>query len=202
MSLELWLIRHGQTTWNAEGRIQGQTNSQLSELGIQQAKRLAERLEGEIFDFAYSSDSDRARHTGELALPKAELQFDERLREISFGLIEGKTHAELNEEEQAWFAHYRQDPYQRSIPQGESWKQHIERLAAWMDDLPSSGRAVAFSHGGSIRAVIFSILGYPKNYEWNLSFENTGITRLRITETSKLILSINDSAHLETLNRG
>ena len=200
MSLELWLIRHGETFWNAEGRIQGHLNSDLSDLGVKQAKQLGERLKGEVFDVVYSSDSDRAMQTAGFALPSAELVLDERLREISFGLVEGKTHAELNDEELAWFAHYREDPYNHSIPQGESWKMHIARLADWMSDLPSSGRVIAFSHGGSVRAALFSIVGHPKRYEWNMSFNNTGITKLRLSKETKMILSVNDTAHLEGFN--
>lgn len=197
MNLELWLIRHGQTSWNAEGRIQGQMDSDLSELGLKQAAKLAERLKGETFDHVYSSDSKRAKQTGEIALPNADFVLDERLREIGFGRVEGKTHAELSEEESAWFEHFRQDPYNHRIPEGESWQEHIARLADWMTGLPKEGRAIAFTHGGSVRAVIFSILGYPKRYEWNLSFHNTGITKLRLEAQTKMILSINDTAHLE-----
>ena len=159
MSLELWLIRHGQTDWNAEGRIQGQMNSQLSELGVRQAERLQERLKRASFDSFFSSDSDRAHKTGQIALPEAEFKLDTRLREISFGVLEGKTYNELSDQELDWFEHYRKDPYNRSVPEGESWQQHIARVADWMTDLPDSGRVVAFSHGGSIRAAIFSILG-------------------------------------------
>jgi len=200
MSLELWLIRHGETFWNAEGRIQGHLNSDLSELGVKQAKELGKRLKGQEFDVVYSSDSDRAKQTASFALPSAELNLDERLREISFGLIEGRTHEELTDEERDWFAHYRKDPYNHSIPQGESWKTHIARLAEWMSGLPSSGRVIAFSHGGSVRAALFSIVGHPKSYEWNMSFHNTGITKLRLSSESKMILSVNDTAHLEDMD--
>jgi 2,3-bisphosphoglycerate-dependent phosphoglycerate mutase len=56
MALELWLVRHAETDWNAEKRIQGQSHSQLSSLGIRQAKHLAKRLQYENFDRIYSSD--------------------------------------------------------------------------------------------------------------------------------------------------
>lgn len=199
-TLELWLIRHGETNWNAEGRIQGQMNSQLTPKGIQQAEVLRRRLERQSFDYVYSSDSDRAQHTAQLALPGYSPQLDRRLRELSYGAIEGKTEAEFNAEERSLRAAMYKDPFNRRMPGGETYSELIKRISAWMGDLPKTGRAVAFSHGGTIRAAVFSLIGHPKAYEWNLFTGNTGITRLRLSEASKVVVTLNDTAHLESLD--
>lgn len=198
--LELWLIRHGQTDWNAEGRIQGQTNSQLTDLGKRQAQKLAERIEHESFDAIYSSDSDRARDTARTVYPKENIIFDKRLRERHFGTFEGKVRAEFTTEELELYNHVREDPVNRTLPNGETWTDMRVRVSAWMAELPSEGRAIAFSHGGAIRAALHSILDFPQHYEWNILFTNTGITRLHLYQTQKVIVTVNDSAHLEALN--
>ena len=200
VELELWLVRHGETEWNKEGRIQGQMNSQLSSLGILQAKRLAKRLQGEHFDYIYASDSERAQHTARLVFPERDLILDARLRELNYGVLEGKTVAEFSPEEakmrQAMYA----DPLHNRAEGGETWLELIERVAKWLAALPEGGRVIAFSHGGTIRAAVFSLIGYPKAYEWNLMFGNTGITRLRLSEKTKLIVALNDTAHVEDLD--
>lgn len=198
-TLELWLIRHGETNWNAEGRIQGQMNSQLTPKGIWQAQALSRRLAHEAFDHVYSSDSDRAQHTARLALPGSELQLDKRLRELNYGVIEGKTEAEFSAEERTLRAAMYQDPFSRRMPGGETWSELIARIGGWISELPKSGRVIAFSHGGTIRAAVFSLIGHPKAYEWNLLMGNTGITRLRLSEVSKVVVTLNDTAHLESL---
>ncbi len=198
--LELWLIRHGETTWNAERRIQGQTNTPLSDLGIRQAEKLAERLKGLNFDQVYSSDLDRASHTAKLALESANPMFDKRLREIHFGLFEGKRHADFNSEEEEIYAYYKEDPYERRIPGGECWRDLGDRAESWLKDLPKEGKVIAFSHGGTIRSALFRLIGYPNNYEWTAHFSNTSITRLSIEPKLVTLITVNDHAHIENLH--
>ena len=86
MSTELILIRHGQTVWNSERRMQGQRNSALSALGRAQARALARRMQSESFDHLYSSDLDRALETAQAIAETTghEIRIDARLRERSF----------------------------------------------------------------------------------------------------------------------
>ena len=195
--LDLWLVRHGETDWNAERRIQGQQNSQLSPLGLRQARVLAQRLQSETFDRVYSSDSARAQDTARVVFPNGHLCLDERLRELSYGVLEGKTTAEFTPAETAMRQAMYQDPLNRRADGGETWLELIARVGDWLDSLPKRGRVIAFSHGGTIRAAVFSFIDPPKAYEWNLTFGNTGITRLRLSGTSKVVVTLNDTAHLE-----
>ena len=196
--LELWLIRHGETTHNFERRIQGQFDSELTELGVAQAKKLAPRLAQQTFDQVYSSDLKRAHDTAQLALPDADIILDKRLREISFGVLEDKTQDELSDDERDIYVHVKADRFNRAAPGGESWSEHVKRTESWLADLPKTGRVAAFAHGGCVRALVFSILQHhPKNYEWNVVAHNTSISKFSFGESGAFILSLNDAAHLE-----
>jgi len=94
-------IRHGETAWNADGRVQGHRDIELNERGREQALALAAVLAGEAIDAVYSSDLQRARETAEaFALPAGlTVRTDAQLRERTFGRLEGFTFAEI---EQRW----------------------------------------------------------------------------------------------------
>ena len=194
---KLWLIRHGETVWNTERRIQGHKDSPLSSRGTEQVQRLADRLRGEAFDCVYSSDSGRALQTARTVFPDAGIKLDERLRELSYGVLEGKTDAEYTQKEREMRQAMRDDPYTYQVTGGESWRDLMTRVEAWLSSL-ENGRVVAFSHGWAIRAAIFVLIGHqPKGHEWKFAFDNTGMTRVHLTDTSNIILGLNDTAHLE-----
>ena len=197
--LDLWLIRHGETDWNREGRIQGQTDVPLNDLGVKQAERLAERLTHQQFDAVYASDSERAHRTAEIALSGRDICLDERLREISFGALEGKTHAEFTDDERRAYGAHRADPYDVALPQGESWADLQMRVKAWLASLPPEGRVAAFSHGGTVRALLLSIIQPPHSLSWHFRFGNTSVTKLRVKEERTLIETVGDVSHLENM---
>lgn len=193
--LELWLIRHAQTIWNAERRIQGQSDAPLSARGVAQAEQLALRLKSLQFERVYSSDTRRALHTAEIALGGKKVEQEPRLREMSYGMLEGKVRSELAGAERETFTAYWRDPYKVALPQGESWCDLDARVAGWLNDLPPTGKVAAFSHGGTIRSALFYVTGTPKKREWNALFGTTSITRLWLGE-AKTVVSLNDTAHL------
>ena len=197
--LELWLIRHGESTWNRENRVQGHSDVPLSEPGVAQAEALARRLQAQRFDAVFSSDLQRAHHTARLALPGAEICCDARLREIHFGVLEGKIWEGLGGDEGRILESWREDPYLNRLPQGESYRDLAERVAAWLDDLPRAGRVAAFAHGGTIRSALYRFTGQPDGHNWRFFIDNTSISRLVIGEQGTIIHSVNDAAHLEGL---
>ena len=89
--MKLYIIRHGETAWNVEGRLQGQTDTELNENGVRLAKVTAEGLKNIPFDLGISSPLRRAKHTAELVLAgrNVPLTTDDRLMELSFGSWEG-----------------------------------------------------------------------------------------------------------------
>ncbi len=198
--LELWLIRHGETDWNYDGRIQGSADVPLNGIGVRQAERLAARLLDVRFDLVYSSDLVRARLTAETALPGIELRFDARLRELCYGVFEGKTWEGMNAEEAAQARHWSEDRYGRRIPGGESYGDLMDRVAAFRADLPASGRVAVFSHGGTIRSALYGVLGRPQANTWRVDIDNTSITRLRFSERGATLVTVNDHAHLVGLD--
>jgi broad specificity phosphatase PhoE len=145
----LLLVRHGETDWNADGRLQGQTDRPLSDFGRRQAQRLAGELEREEIEAIYSSDLSRARETAEilgerLGLPVA---LDPELREKDWGTWEGLTAVERDRVEFV----------------GESTEAHQERMLRALrrisDRHPGSGCVLVVTHGGSMRRVQTVALG-------------------------------------------
>ena len=192
---ELWLLRHAQTVWNAEKRIQGQRDAPLSPGGVRQARLLADSLRGVQFDSVYSSDTGRAVRTAQLVFGEREILLEPRLREMSYGTLEGQTRAGLPGAELEAFRAYRQRPYEVKTPGGESWLELDARVFAWLAELPETGRVAAVTHGGTLRSALFYLTGAPKKREWNVLFGNTSVTRLRLG-AQKILVSLNDTAYL------
>jgi broad specificity phosphatase PhoE len=138
----LLLVRHGETDWNAEGRLQGHTDRPLNEHGRRQARALAERLAGDGVDAIYSSDLARARETAEIVGERLGLPVvtDPDLRERNWGSWEGLTGSERDHVEyvgEAIDAH------------GERVVQAVRRIA---EQHPGQ-RIVVVTHGGSLRRI-------------------------------------------------
>jgi 2,3-bisphosphoglycerate-dependent phosphoglycerate mutase len=136
-STTLLVIRHGETAWNAEHRIQGHLDIPLSPAGIRQAAYLAERLAGESIDAVYSSELARAWLT---AVPFAarlglEIVADTRLRERSFGVFEGLTLDEIAAQHPEAFRRWRERDPGWAIDGGESGRQLIDRVLAALSRL-------------------------------------------------------------------
>ncbi len=204
-TLELWLVRHGETEWNASGRIQGFSDVALSQVGIGQAEALAARMEHETFDAVYSSDLESAHLTAKTVFPNAMVQLDERLREFNFGRFEGRTWKTMPEEEHKQMTVWFLGPYDQKVPEGESSDDLRARVASFVADLPKTGRVIAFAHGGTIAALVHLITRRPpvtawqKAGSWRFRFANTSISKLAFSERYNTVLSLNDAAHLETL---
>ncbi|NDD30605.1 MAG: histidine phosphatase family protein [Proteobacteria bacterium] len=195
--LELWLLRHGETDWNSAHRWQGQTDVPLNAAGMKQAGRVAHRLRAERFDAVYSSDLGRARMTALLAYPHGTPIFDMRLRELSFGKLEGKRWDDMTQVERRVVETWWNDPYADCLPDGESYKQLEERLVEWRSTLPKAGRFLVVTHGGPIRSLLWEIMGVPRNRSWTVLLDNCSLTRLSYHEERATVVTVNDCAHLD-----
>ena len=152
MSTELVLIRHGETVWNSERRMQGQRNSALSTLGRAQARALAKRLQGESFDVLYSSDLDRALETARAiaAATGQEIRIEPRLRERCFGIFEGLTRDEMATHHPAEYARFRERDPDYCMPGGESARTFHERCMGVLQEIVAQHvgrRIVVVAHG-------------------------------------------------------
>jgi len=148
---ELYLVRHGQTEWSANGRHTSVTDLPLTEHGEQQALALRGHLDPADFDLVLSSPRLRARHTAELAgfTGAHEPQLDEDLAEWSYGDYEGLTSPEIAEDVPGWTI------WSHPVPGGESAEAVATRLDRVVARVRDSGvdRALCFGHGHALRAL-------------------------------------------------
>ncbi|KPP85558.1 MAG: putative phosphoglycerate mutase [Rhodobacteraceae bacterium HLUCCO07] len=157
----LYLLRHGQTTWNAAGRVQGQLESELSELGRDHARRQGEilaRLDLPEGLGVYCSPQRRTRQTAELALGALGLEplFDDRLKEIHLGAWEGRYYADLTAQDRAFFEGRSTLMLCLDGP-GETLADMQVRVGAFLDDL--DGPALVVSHGVALTVLRGLVLG-------------------------------------------
>ena len=132
-------------------------------------------------------------------MPGQEILVDARLKEINFGVYEGKTSEELTEEERDNVHNWWSNPYVRKLEGGESMLCVNNRVKQWMDELPSQCEVAVFTHGGVIRNSVWEVVGRPLEGSWRLSVENTSITVIEYSADKSVIRKVNDSAHLENL---
>ena len=158
----IYFIRHGETDWNAEARLQGQRDVPLNDLGRVQAEEAGRRLRelvGRPEDLDYvASPLGRARETMErlreaIGLHPSAYRTDERLRELTFGAWEGMTWKEVRKAEPQLAALREQDKWHYAPPGGgESYAMLVERIRPFLDDLTRD--TVVVAHGGVARAFL------------------------------------------------
>jgi len=151
----LLLIRHGETAWNAESRIQGQLDVPLSNTGIWQAGRLAQRLADERIDAIYASDLTRAWLTAQPISQARQIEPlpEVRLRERHFGIFQGHTLETIAKQWPAEFAAWRERNPDWIIPEGESGTRFIARVLEALDEIThrhAGGTVAVVAHGGCL----------------------------------------------------
>jgi alpha-ribazole phosphatase len=163
---KFFLVRHGQTDWNKEGRYQGQADTALNAAGEEQARIAAMQFSDKSIDAIYSSDLQRARHTAEaigerLGLP---VHLDARLREINHGIWEGMLYTDIMRE----FAHEMKErdinPVHARAPEGESVAEVSDRVWAAADEIAQQypdGTVVLVSHGLALAVLACAGHGFP-----------------------------------------
>ncbi|MEK6594030.1 MAG: histidine phosphatase family protein [Pseudomonadota bacterium] len=148
----LILIRHGETVWNREHRMQGQQDSPLTEVGERQARQLGRRFRDEKFGALYSSDLGRAHRTAQSVADATgrSIIVDTRLRERHFGVFEGLTGDEIERNYPREFLCFRSRDPAYAVPGGESALQFRERCLACLNELAgrhAGERVVVVTHG-------------------------------------------------------
>jgi len=144
--MELWLVRHGETTFSAGKRVAGWSDPPLTERGREQAAALKAVVDGTAFDGLWSSDLRRAVESARLI--QGEPRTDPRLRECHFGDLEGCTYAEADGAYREVFGRFRGF----TTPGGESHGELRERVRAFVAEL-APGRHLLVAHGGVIRVL-------------------------------------------------
>ena len=204
----LLIVRHGETDWNAEGRIQGHTDIGLSEKGAEQARSLGKRLADMHIDVAYSSDLKRASETAMLALGDRNIALNEtpRLREYDKGAFEGMTLLEIKAQFPEEYPRYLEKDLGYAPKGGESTRDVSARMAKIFHDIRFNHldeTVLVVSHGGVLRAAMVSLLGMPLEGNWSFVFGNCGLTMVATFEDNAVLRLFNDTSHLKgTVNQG
>lgn len=206
---KLYLVRHGQSAGNAEGRFGGHGPTPLSELGFQQAKMTAQALAREKIDAIYTSDLLRAVQTAEPLAKLLDLPIvkTSAFRERHVGVLEGLTFDESKESfPKDYYALVNRNIH-HVITKGESYRHLLRRATGELRDILRGHygeRVVIFSHTGAICFLTLHLLGainrYTKHTPW-LVTSNCGINRFEIRGRNNIrVLAINDTRHLLPAN--
>jgi probable phosphoglycerate mutase len=197
----LCLVRHGETEWNAEGRVQGQTDIPLSAVGVRQARAAAALLAGHDFSAVYSSDLSRVRQTAEpaaqkLALP---LQLDPELRERHYGIFERLLYSEVKSRYPELYARFHEKDPDYDFETGESLRTFYDRslrAVTRIADRHPGEQVLVFTHGGVLdmvyRRAMSLGLGAPRDY----GIPNCGVNWVEITPSGWAVHCWADVAHL------
>jgi len=198
----LCIVRHGETAWNAEGRVQGQTDVPLSATGHAQALAVRAALAGQRFSALYASDLARVRQT---AAPTAaahglEVRVEPRLRERHYGKFETLTYAEARERLPADYARFKEKDPDYDFDTGESLRAFYARAVECVSAIAArhAGEAVlVFTHGGVLEMVRrhaqASGLSTPRDFE----IPNAALNWIAAGPAGWRVLAWAEVAHLE-----
>ena len=204
----LLIVRHGETEWNAEGRIQGHTDIGLSEKGAEQARSLGQRLADRQIDVAYSSDLKRTSETAKLALGGRDITLNEtpRLREYNKGIFEGMTLSEIQAKFPAEYPKYLEKDLSYAPEGGETTRDVSTRMASIFAEIKANHldeTVLVVSHGGVLRAAMVSLLGMPLEGNWSFVFGNCGLTMVDTYTDNAVLRLFNDTSHINgTVHQG
>jgi probable phosphoglycerate mutase len=196
-------VRHGETAWNVDARIQGQLDVGLNDTGRWQARRVGEALAGEKISAVYSSDLGRAHQTAQSIAEVTGVAVvpEEGLRERSFGIFEGKTFDEIQE---TWPDHAHN--WRKRIPEweppegGESLIQLRERVTRTLQALAARHPGeliVVVAHGGVLDAIYRVATGQEVNSPRTWELPNGAINRLLWTPEGFTLVGWSDTQHLD-----
>lgn len=210
MNCRWFLIRHGETAWNDQGRAQGQSDTPLNARGRAQAEITATRLAPLEFEAAYSSDLQRVSKTAEVILRERGMPFTEMvsLREKAFGEWEGLTFEEVERNHPSMFRRLFDEDVHFAPPGGESDNDLYARMQSAAAELlakhaDSEGNILVVGHGGSLRGLIASLMDMPAEYMWRLRLSNCSITVINTFRDEEsgaagaALELLNDTSHLE-----
>ena len=201
---QVYIVRHGETEWNAQGRIQGHSDIPLSDNGRAQAQSVARRLSGIPFSVAYASDISRTHETAQIILGATApaLHTTPQLREYSKGVFEGLTVDE--------YARQYPDQYQASLQNdldfaptgGETIRETSIRMSRFVDETLQNHQdetTLVVGHGGSLRSLIVALLALPLEANWKFVMDNCALSLVHTYPNNAVLHLYNDTAHLNNI---
>jgi probable phosphoglycerate mutase len=205
--LQVYLVRHGETEWNAARRIQGQSDSPLTEKGVFQAKQIAERVRNEGITHVISSDLGRTKRTAQIIADACgcEITTDPRLRELHMGVLETRELDKLSSKEEAWRKQMVDGTPEGRIPEGETMSELATRMHEALNsclNLPAGSKPLLVSHGIALGCLVSTLLGLPAHAERRLRLRNCSLSRVDHQHSAWLangwvVETAGDIAHLD-----
>ena len=202
MKTRIILVRHGETEWNLQGRIQGRLDSPLTEAGRRQAEAIANRLQPSSPQAIASSDLGRCMQTASIiarTIPRDVIPMKE-FREKGGGIFEGYSWPEIERHFPAEYRRYREHAPGYTQPGAESWSDATARGLSGLDSVVrryAGKRIVIVTHGGVLHAMIRNVLGIPDGAPSRIHFRNGALHTLVHEESGYSVETIGDMCHLD-----
>jgi len=202
--MRLILVRHGETLYNAQKRLTGQSDVPLSPLGRRQIAALGKYLAAEHLDVIGASDLVRTRVTAEAiarhhGLP---VSTDPNLRELALGDWEGHTYADVLRRDGERMAQWQADPTTCAPPGGETVAQLRDRivcaLSSWQTRYPGASVLWA-THGGLMGVLLCHVLGIELHRRGQFRHDNASISEIQLNGERATIVRLNETAHLRAM---
>jgi probable phosphoglycerate mutase len=196
------LVRHGETAWNAEKRVQGQIDIDLNAVGEAQARALAGALREHRFAAVYSSDLVRAWRTARIAMAGLEIAVSPAptLRERHFGVLQGLTAAEAGVVNPSAHRHHLARNPDYDYETGESLNRFADRVLEGLADLAArhpGGDILAFTHGGVLDVVYRAATGRMIDAPRDFLLANAALNWLEFDDEGWRLISWADRRHLQ-----
>ena len=207
--LKLYLVRHGETEWNATQRVQGVSDIPLSETGRAQARAVADALGERTLTAVYSSDLSRASETADhiAAAHGLSVQLRPALREMHQGELEGMVFADVMRDYPDLMSAWMESPADVVMPGGgESLQQVHDRAWPVLEDIIAahdSGRVAIVSHALTLRSILTEVLGLPLNQCRSFHIDTAGVTHVEVNGRmpGTVVRTLNATEHLRTVRK-
>lgn len=200
--MRLFIVRHGETDWNREGRFQGQQDTELNERGLSQGDRVADYLSGHRFEAVVTSPLKRARVTGEKIASATGCETVEtwdEFTEINHGDWEGLLSGEVKARWPRVIDLWHTSPHTVIMPGdgGESLRSVQLRALKALEELATkySGDVLLASHDAVIKTLLCNFLGTPLSSFWSFQIANCSLTVAEIQDDSRARVSLMGDAH-------
>ncbi|WP_297432141.1 histidine phosphatase family protein [uncultured Cetobacterium sp.] len=203
--LRIYFVRHGETVWNTLKIFQGRSNSPLTEVGVEQAKKLSQYLNNIDFKKVYSSPQDRALQTTKLLLGDKNMEITtiDEFQEINMGKVEGIPREEFEKNYPIEYHNFWNNAmeYNPSAYNGESYEEILDRVKLGLERLVkenNNGNILVISHGVTLKA-IFNIINEKGIDEFSKQPvpENTSTTIVEYDSNRFKIIKFSDTEHLK-----
>ena len=202
MATTLLIVRHAESDWNKEGRIQGDSDfSKLTKRGLRQAEMLRERLKGFKINAVYSSPLSRTVETAKIIAPRLRIRTEKGLKERHFGRLEGRFMKDVEKEDKEaveYFRKTRNFPYRdvETVEEmGERGLKALKKIAK-----ANEGKTVLIvSHGGIIKAILRKIMSSPKPHAKRMEQANCSLNIISYGRGRFSVKALNETRHLGNL---